>query len=119
MNSQNHSAKTPSTACVMPSVHSGFLISLAALPAFGQQIHQLSYTGAWTDTNPAGATTDTKTGVAAFLTTPNDAVHTFYLASDDSVHQLFYNGVNWSDENLTSATELPWLLPRARSAASR
>jgi hypothetical protein len=94
----------------------GLLLSLAILPASAQQVHQLSYTGSWSDTNPAGATTDTKTGVAAFLTTPNDAVHTFYLASDDSVHQLFYNGVNWSDENLTVATKAPLAL--AKSALS-
>jgi hypothetical protein len=94
----------------------GLLISLAALPASAQHVHQLSYTGAWADTNPVGATTDSKTGVAAFLTTPNDQVHTFYLASDDSVHQLFYNGVSWSDENLTSATGAPLAL--AKSAVS-
>jgi hypothetical protein len=94
----------------------GLLISRAALPASAQHVHQLSYTGAWADTNPVGATTDSKTGVAAFLTTPNDQVHTFYLASDDSVHQLFYNGVSWSDENLTSATGAPLAL--AKSAVS-
>jgi hypothetical protein len=42
----------------------GLLLSLAILPASAQQVHQLSYTGSWSDTNPAGATTDTKTGVA-------------------------------------------------------
>lgn len=94
----------------------GFLLSLATLPASAQHVHQLSYTGAWADTNPVGATTDPKTGVAAFLTTPNDQVHTFYLASDDSVHQLFYNGVSWSDENLTSETGGP--LAIAKSAVS-
>lgn len=94
----------------------GLLLSLATLPASAQQVHQLSYTGAWADANPAGAATDTKTGVAAFLTTPNDAVHTFYLASDDSVHQLFYNGASWSDENLTSETGAP--LAIAKSAVS-
>ena len=91
----------------------GLLISLATLPASAQHVHQLSYTGAWTDTNPVGATTDSKTGVAAFLTTPNNQVHTFYLASDDSVHQLFYNGVSWSDENLTSATGAPLALAKS------
>jgi hypothetical protein len=88
----------------------GFLLSFTTLPASAQQIHQLSYTGAWTDTNPLGSTTDTKTGVAAFLTTPNDAVHTFYVASDNSVHQLFYNGSSWSDEDLTSQAEAPLAL---------
>ncbi len=94
----------------------GLLLSLATLPVSAQHVHQLSYTGAWADTNPFGATTDSKTGVAAFLTTPNDQVHTFYLASDDSVHQLFYNGVSWSDEDLTSETGGPLAL--AKSALS-
>ena len=85
----------------------GLLLSLATLPAIAQQVHQLSYTGTWADINPFGAATDSKTGVAAFLTTPNDQVHTFYLASDNSVHQLFYNGVSWSDENLTQSSGGP------------
>jgi|HubBroStandDraft_5_1064220.scaffolds.fasta_scaffold16156_3 hypothetical protein len=88
----------------------GFLLSMTTLPASAQQIHQLSYTGAWADTNPFGAITDTKTGVAAFLTTPNDAVHTFYVASDNSVHQLFYNGSSWSDEDITSQAQAPLAL---------
>jgi hypothetical protein len=91
----------------------GFLLSLATLPVSAQHVHQLSYTGAWADTNPFGATTDSKTGVAAFLTTPNDQVHTFYLASDDSVHQLFYNGVSWSDEDLTSESGGPLALAKS------
>jgi hypothetical protein len=33
----------------------GLLISLAALPAYGQQVHQLSYNGSsWTDQNLNG-----------------------------------------------------------------
>jgi hypothetical protein len=90
----------------------GFLLSLATLPASAQQIHQLSYTGAWADTNPGGAITDTKTGVAAFLTS-NDAVHTFYLASDNSVHQLFDDGGTWIDENLTQSSGGPLALAKS------
>ena len=34
----------------------GLLVSFAALPAFGQQIHQLSYNGSnWSDQNLKGA----------------------------------------------------------------
>jgi len=86
----------------------GLLISLAALPAFGQQVHQLSYNNSnWADQNLFGAQTDPNTGIAAFVTTPNDTPHTYYLASNDDVHQLFYNGVSWSDEDLTGETGAP------------
>lgn len=86
----------------------GLLLSLAALPAYGQQIHQLSYNNSnWADQNLFGAQTDPSTGIAAFVTTPNDEPHTYYLASNDHVHQLFYNGVSWSDEDLTAETGAP------------
>ena len=76
----------------------GFLISLAALPAFGQQIHQLSYNGSsWTDQNlPNGDIP--QWGMSAFFTTPNDQFHVFYSgAASGDLLQLFYNGSNWAD----------------------
>ncbi len=86
----------------------GLLLSLAALPAFGQTIHQFSYNNSsWVDQDLFGAVTNAQTGVAAFVTTPNDGPHAFYLASDDHVHQLFNNGTSWSDEDLTSETGAP------------
>jgi hypothetical protein len=86
----------------------GLLISLAGLPAYGQQIHQLSYNNAsWMDQNLFGAQTDPHTGIAAFVTTPNNGPHTYYLANNDHVRQLFYNGVSWSDEDLTLETGAP------------
>jgi hypothetical protein len=83
----------------------GLLISIAALPAYGQQVHQLSYDGSnWMDQslNGSGPTSD---ALAAFATMPNDQAHVYYAGSGENltfdVHQLFYNGVSWSDEDLT------------------
>ena len=78
------------------------LLSIAALPAFGQQIHQLSYNNSyWADQNLNGVQSDGT--VAAFVTTPNNQSHVYYVTPGDpcDLHQLFYNGVSWSDENLT------------------
>jgi hypothetical protein len=95
----------------------GLLISLAALPAFGQQIHQLSYNNSnWADQNLLGAQTDPNTGIAAFVTTPNDGPHSYYLASNDHVHQLFFNGVSWSDEDLTTETGAPAAIAKSAVA---
>jgi hypothetical protein len=85
----------------------GLLISLAALPALGQQIHQLSYNGSnWSDQNLKGAPAQAW-AISAFFTTPNDQLHVFYgdHVSKD-LHQLFYNGSNWADLNLIQATDL-------------
>ena len=77
----------------------GLLLSLAALPAFGQQIHQLSYDGStWSDQNLNGALAQ-QWAISAFFTTPNDQRHVFYgSVSSADLHQLFYNGSNWADE---------------------
>src|ERR1035438_9588624 len=73
----------------------GLLISLAALPALGQQIHQLSYNGSnWSDQNLNGAPAQAW-AISAFFTTPNDQLHVFYgdHASKD-LHDLFYKVKN-------------------------
>jgi Fungal fucose-specific lectin len=85
--------------------------SLACLPAYGQQVHQLYYdnTG-WADRNLNGATMNQfSANVAAFLTTPNDQTHVYYISTGTSphVHQLFYNGTNWSDSDLTTLSKGP------------
>src|ERR1022692_3588160 len=71
----------------------GLLISIAALPAYGQQVHQLSYDGSnWMDQslNGSGPTSD---ALAAFATMPNDQAHVYYAGSGENltfdVHQLF------------------------------
>jgi hypothetical protein len=81
------------------------LISVAVLPAYGQYVHQLSYNGSsWMDQNLNGVPSQAYTGIDAFVTTPNDQTHVYYLSTLDTchVHQLFYNGVSWSDEDLTA-----------------
>jgi hypothetical protein len=83
----------------------GLLLSLAALPAHGQYVHQLSYNGSnWMDQNLNGVPANVYTEIEAFVTTPNDQTHVYYVSSLDTshVHQLFYNGVSWSDEDLTT-----------------
>jgi hypothetical protein len=85
----------------------GLLLSLAALPAFGQQIHQLSYNGStWADQNLNGAAAQ-QWAISAFFTTPNDQFHVFYGGLDSAdLQQLFYNGSNWANENLNQAVGL-------------
>ena len=87
----------------------GLVISLAALPALGQQIHQLSYNGSnWSDENLNSAASEQEQwAISAFATTPNDQFHVFYGAhTSEDLHQLFYNGSNWADLDLIQATDL-------------
>jgi hypothetical protein len=83
----------------------GLLISLAAFPVFGQEIHQLSYNNSnWADQGLGGVTpSGGDLGLAAFVTTPNNQSHVYYLTGGGSghVHQLFFNGSTWGDEDLT------------------
>jgi Fungal fucose-specific lectin len=83
----------------------GLVISLAPLPLCGQQIHQLSYNNSnWMDQDLNGvAVAAGDQNLAAFATTPNEQSHVYYLTSGGSphVHQLFYNGSSWGDEDLT------------------
>src|ERR1035438_4945474 len=67
----------------------GLLISLAALPASGQQqVHQLLYNNSnWADQNLNGSPSITNGPIAAFLTTPNDQPHVYFLATNGHVHQ--------------------------------
>jgi fucose-binding lectin len=83
------------------------LLLLAALPAFGQQIHQLSYNGSkWADQNLDGPLAK-QHSISSFYTTPNDQLHVFYGEPEsDDLHQLFYNGSSWADLNLNQAVEL-------------
>lgn len=67
-------------------------------------VHQFTHTTRWTDldlTAAIGAPTSTGYGGAvAFPTTPNDQFHMYYQPSTE-VYQLYYNGTNWSYEDLT------------------
>jgi len=82
-----------------------FLVLLAAY-AHGQQVHQLSYNNAnWADQDLGGSFTDSLSSVGAFITTPNDALHVYYLSDTDDVHQLYNVGTGWQDEDLTVETD--------------
>jgi len=95
----------------------GILLLIFAAHAHGQQIHQLLYNNLdWTDANLNGAVTDSNTGVAAFVTTPNDQPHVYYLSSSDHVHQLFNNGSTWGDEDLTTESGGPAAMAKSAVA---
>lgn len=82
----------------------GISLLIFTLPAYGQQVHQLSYKNTnWTDQNLFGDEADPSTGIGAFITTPNDQRHVYSVSygNNPDVHQLFYNGASWSDEDLT------------------
>jgi hypothetical protein len=100
----------------------GLLISLTALPAFSQHVHQLSYNGStWVDEQLPSAQTTVITSIASILTTPNNQKHVYYFAGEEEfadVHQLFYNGTNWSDEDLTAETGAPQANPYSIAAFS-
>jgi hypothetical protein len=84
------------------------LVSLATGRCYSQEVHMLFYNNAnWTDQNLNGVSPNA--GVAAFVTTPNDQQHVYYMGGFPSthVHQLFYNGKNWADEDLTAETGAP------------
>lgn len=67
-------------------------------------VHQYTNkSGKWTDldlTASENAPTKGHGELAAFMTTPNDQYHIF-LAPDNDVYQLYYNGSTWSVEDLT------------------
>jgi hypothetical protein len=87
----------------------GLFLLIFALRAYGQQIHQLSYNdSSWMDQDLNGAFAEPYTGIASFLTTPNDQTHLYYEGSPAyDVHQLLFNGVSWTDEDLTVISGAP------------
>jgi hypothetical protein len=88
------------------------IMTLYALPANSQQVHQLLYNNSnWTDLNLNGAITDSNTGIGAFLTP--GAEHVYYLGSNQHVRQLYNVGGGWADQDLTAATAGPSAIPRS------
>jgi hypothetical protein len=89
-----------------------FLIFIGNLPAHGQDhIHQLYYNNSqWVDTDltaltHGGTSYPGLSGeITAFFTTPNNQPHVFYIDTNEDIHQLYDNGTNWSDQNLTELT---------------
>lgn len=67
-------------------------------------VHQYNYVNTgWFDldlTLFAGAPKQGYGGITAFPTTPNNQFHIYYAPNND-VYQIYFNGTNWSVENLT------------------
>ena len=87
----------------------GLGLALLVMPVFGQHVHQLYYNNIqWVDQDLTaltnGATPNSTTGIAAFYTTPNLQLHVYYGDINNHIHQLYYNGTRWSDEDLTGET---------------
>jgi hypothetical protein len=93
-------------ACLM-------LLLLTYLPAHADHVHHLWYNNSnWQDvdlTAMTGGGIATPFGaIAAFRTTPNNQLHVYYVDSNaQHVHQLYYNGSSWTDNDLTSFTGGP------------
>ena len=115
--STNNTRRTKEPTLYLAIGMIGIFLTFFAAYAHGQQVHQLVYNNSnWTDQNLAGAVTDVQSGVAAFPTTPNDALHVYYLSSSDHVRQLFFNGTSWGDEDLTSETGGPAAMTKSSVA---
>ena len=73
-----------------------------------QHIHEFSYVDNWVDTDVTersrGATPKPIGKLVSYATSPNNQRHVYYVATDATIHQLYWNGIQWSDENLTSFT---------------
>src|SRR5215813_694573 len=82
-------------------------------PAYGDHIHHLWYNNSnWQDvdlTSLTGGPNSTSFGaIAAFHTTPNNQFHVYYVDSSAShLHQLYFNGKGWKDNDLTALTSGP------------
>ena len=68
------------------------IISLFAIPASAQHVHQLLYNNYnWSDQNLAGEPVldvdPLPIDNAAFTTTPNNQLHVYYIGSDNHIHQ--------------------------------
>ena len=86
-------------------------------------IHLLAYNNVkWSDQDVTAAGHGSlpigSTRLVAFPTTPNNQIHLFYTAAVSGgpglgdIHQLFFNGVNWADEDLSAETgAIPTALP--------
>jgi hypothetical protein len=91
------------------------LLSLFAVPANAQHIHQLLYNNSnWTDQNLLGEPVldvePLPIDNAAFTTSPNNQLHVYYIGSDNHIHQrtqsqIRFSGLPlWVDEDLTQET---------------
>jgi hypothetical protein len=90
------------------------VLPLLSMPAFASHLHHLWYNNSnWQDqdlTAMTGGATSYGAGVAAFYTTPNQELHVYYADTNGYIHQLYYKGTTWSDQNLTALTGAPLAL---------
>lgn len=83
------------------------LVLLSQAPAFADHVHHLYYNNStWQDQDLTELTNggiSYGSGITAFYTTPNQQFHVFYYDNNGAhVHQLYYNGSSWSDQDLTA-----------------
>jgi hypothetical protein len=91
-------------ACVLA------LLTFVAPSSFAQplDIHLLSYNNSFWADQDLNVDQDPYFPIA-FPTTPNEQSHVYYVAQSDSqhIHQLFYNGVSWENQDLTALSGGP------------
>jgi hypothetical protein len=96
------------------------LLSLFAMQASAQHVHQLLYNNYnWTDQSLAGQPAEYEGGWPfgneAFTTNPNNQVHVYYVGADEHVHQRTQSQMRsfglprWVDEDLTQETGAPYI----------
>jgi hypothetical protein len=88
------------------------LFAFAALSARADDIHFTFHSSAgWIDQDLTSLTGGTLpnpgTGVVAFNTIDNGHLHVYYSTTDQHVHQLYFNGTNWVDQDLTAIASGP------------
>jgi hypothetical protein len=72
-------------------------------------VHEYSYVNNWVDTDLTARTNGASAGPAyqgkqiAAVLTPNNQRHVYFVANTGPVHQLYFNGTNWTDENLSAS----------------
>lgn len=120
----HHRFAATNPVAIRPSLRSGFRIApacliiflLAHVPVYADHIHHLWYNNIeWQDQDitkkSKGSSATSGGGVAAF-STPGGQFHVYYVDSAQShLHQLYYNGSRWADQDLTSYTGGPTAYP--------
>lgn len=94
---------------IMPAALALLLSISAVRPARAAHLHQLHYNNAWVDTDlttlTGGGTLSDDGAIAAVYTTPNYQLHVYYVdVFTQHVHQSYFNGSKWIDEDLTAET---------------
>jgi len=84
-----------------------FVMLSVPCTVFAEHVHWLYYNNStWSDQDltalTGGGIAQSFGAITAFYTTPNRQLHVYYVATDQHVHQLFYNNTSWVDNDLTS-----------------